>query len=86
MNCLTGKDAWARKYSFLVRNLTIQKSQKSLGPQIANPQIDTCAEGTQILKKGQQIFRFAIWATYFRTAPFAPSKKNTSLNIVNPHL
>jgi hypothetical protein len=45
---ILAKQRWARKSYLLVRQSQISKSQKIYGPQIANPQIATFAEGLQI--------------------------------------
>jgi hypothetical protein len=62
------------------------KIAKRLGSQIANPQIDTFAEVTQILKKARKFSDLRFGQLISGPPTFAPSKKNTSLNIVNPHL
>ncbi len=60
-----------------VRKLQIRKSQKTLGPQIANPPIATLAEGpsahiTNLVS--QQICGFAICGTYLRTIHFCETE------------
>jgi hypothetical protein len=72
MNCLTGKDAWARKHSFLVRNLTIQKSQKSLGPQIRKL---TYVQKVLKFKKGHKFSDLRFGQLISGPPPLLPAKK-----------
>jgi hypothetical protein len=51
----------------------ITKKQKRAGPRIANPERATFTKGTRLFTNltyylSQQIFGFAIFGTYFRTA------------------